>query len=114
MKRTAVDPVKGLFLIAVLLAGMGVATLWRHGDRSSLAESSGAIVQIAIAVTLLVGLAVAFLAPALSRRRLEHATDWPDWRPLEDASRAVPPGKGPIIEGEVLEPRAGPRRAPPD
>jgi hypothetical protein len=30
MKRRAVDPVRGLLLIALLLAGMGLATLWRR------------------------------------------------------------------------------------
>jgi hypothetical protein len=109
MKRRAVDPVRGLLLIALLLAGMGLATLWRHWDRLSLIDSSGAVFQIVAAVMLLTGLAGAFLAPALSRRRLGRQNDWCERRPSENSVPAMPIGEGPVIEGEVLAPEPEPR-----
>ncbi len=109
MKRRAVDPVRGLLLIALLLAGMGLATLWRHWDRLSLADSSGAVFQIVVALMILTGLAGAFLAPVLSRRRLGRRNDWSEWRPSENFVANMPVREGPIIEGEVLAPEPEPR-----
>jgi hypothetical protein len=109
MRRGSVDPVRGLLLIALLLAGMGLATLWRQWDRLSLADSSGAVFQIVVALMLLTGLAGAFLAPVLSRRRLGRQNGWSEWRPSENFVANMPVREGPIIEGEVLAPEPEPR-----
>ena len=53
----------------VLLAGMGFASFWRHGDRASVADSAGPVIQILAGLTLLAGLAGTFVLPAMSRRR---------------------------------------------
>ena len=105
MRRGSVDPVRGLALIALLLAGMGLATLWRHWDRASVADSAEPVVQIVAGLLLLAGLAGTFALPAMSRRRLMREQG----SGLTRATARSPVGEGPIIEGEVLAPEPEPR-----